>query len=307
MQARTLPAARLRGTVQLLGLIVIAATVFAAPATARADQVERLIEQGVALRVQGKLEPALELFQRAHALAPSARTLAQMGLAEGALHRWIAADDHLTAALASHDTPWIEVPRNREALEQALATVRSHIGTANIVGAAGARVTVDGREVARLPLTSPIRLPEGPVHLRATALGYGEAEATVTVVGGGEQTVVLSLAPLPTPAPMPPSLHLDEPPPTPRWKTWTGLSLLGASAAAIATGAVWLVLDGRSSCAATALGRCEYVYDTKLQGWLTIGAGVAAGAAGGLLLWSAREAPAGATAGPGSVTFVGRF
>lgn len=307
MRRQPLPAATSRRTVGFLGMVLTGLIVLAVPATASADQVERLIEQGVALRVQGKLEPALELFQRAHALAPSARTLAQMGLAEGALHRWIAADDHLTAALASHDTPWIEVARNRDALEQALATVRSHIGTANIVGAAGARVTVDGREVARLPLTSPIRLPEGPVHLKATAPGYGEAEATVTVMGGGEQTVVLSLAPLPTPAAMPPSLHLDEPPPTPRWKTWTGLSLLGASAVAIATGAVWLVLNGHSSCADTAVGRCEYVYDTKLQGWLTIGAGVAAGAAGGLLLWSAREAPAGVTAGPGSVAFVGHF
>jgi len=145
------------------------------------------------------------------------------------------------------------------------------------------------------------------VHLKATAPGYGAAEAAVTVVGGGEQTVVLSLALLPTPEPMPPSLHLDEPPPTPRWKTWTGVSLLGASAAAIATGAVWVVLDGHSSCAATAIGRCEYVYDTKLQGGLTIGAGVAAGTAGGLLLWSGQRDRAAVAVGPQSLALVGHF
>jgi len=289
----------------VLGFFIAAVSLCALPSVAHADQAERLIEQGVALRVQGKLEEALDVFKRAHALAPSARSLAQMGLAEGALHRWVDAEVHLSAALASHDTPWIEVPRNREALEQALATVRSHIGTVKVLGAPGTRVTVDARELGRLPLELPLRLPEGPVHLKATAPGYGTTEVAVSIVGGGEQTVVLPLVPLALPAPPATPVHLDEPAPPARWKTWTGLSLLGASAAAIATGAVWVVLDGHSSCPVTATP-CKFVYDTKVQGWLTIGAGVAAGTAGGLLLWSGRH-PAALAAGPGSLAFLGRF
>ncbi len=293
---------------RIMGLAVIALILFTAPVVAAGgDQVDRLIEQGVSLRMQGKLEEALDLFTRAHGLAPSARTLAQMGLAEGALHRWVAAEDHLIAALASDDTPWIEVPRNREALEQALATVRSHIGTLKVLGPPGARVTVDDAEAGSLPLPSPLRRGEGPVRIKATAPGYAGAEAAVMIVGGTEQTIVLPLAPLPSPASSvpPATLHRDEVPPPPRWKTWTGVSLLGASAAAIATGAVWVVLDGHSSCTVSAKP-CHSVYDTGLQGWLTIGGGVAAGAAGGLLLWSGRHAAA-VAAGPGSVALVGRF
>jgi hypothetical protein len=301
MKARTFFGGDLRGAV----IFLVAMSVVAAPSVARADQVDRLIDQGISLRLQGNLEGALDLFTRAHALAPTARTLAQMGLAEGALHRWIASENHLAAALASHDTPWIEVPRNREALEQALATVRSHVGTLKVVGPAGARVDVDDREVARLPLTSPLRLAEGPAHVTATAPGYGATRVVVTIVGSAEQTVVVPLVPLPQAAPA--ALRLDEPAPAARWKTWTGFGLLGVSAGAIATGAVWVVLDGHPSCPANQVTRCELAYDTKLQGWLTIGAGIAAGTAGGILLWSARQAPATVAAGPGSIAFTGRF
>ena len=305
MKARTrLDRDSLRGF-RVLGFFIAAVSLFALPSVAHADQAERLIEQGVTLRVQGKLEEALDVFKRAHALAPSARTLAQMGLAEGSLHRWIAAEDHLSAALASHDTPWIEVPRNREALEQALATVRSHIGTVKVVGAPGAHVTADDRDLGPLPLASPLRLSEGPVHLKATAPGYGTTEVAVTIVGGGEQTVVLPLVALPSRAPPATPVHLEEPAPPARWKTWTGVSLLGASAAAIATGAVSVMLDGHSSCPVTAMP-CKFVYDTKLQGWLTIGTGAAAGAAGGFLVWSGRH-PAALAAGPGSLALSGRF
>jgi hypothetical protein len=76
-------------------------------------------------------------FKKVHAEHPSARTLAQMGLAEGSLQRWVDAEGHLTAALAAHGTPWIENRRNREALEQALAAVRGHIGTLLVVGTPG--------------------------------------------------------------------------------------------------------------------------------------------------------------------------
>jgi len=181
------------------------------------------------------------------------------------------------------------VPRNREALEQALANVRSHVGTLKVVGPPGVRVDVDGREIGRLPLTSALRLPEAPAHVTATTQGDGTTQIAVTIVGGAEQTVVLPSAPLAqlTPAARI-ALHLDEQPRAARWKTWTGIGLLAAAAGTIATGAVWVFLDGRPSCPAGQVTRCEMAYDTKLQGWLAIGAGIAAGTAGGILLWSAR-------------------
>ena len=290
-----------------VGILLVVGSLIAAPAVARADRVDHLIEQGVSLRVQGRPADALELFTMAHALAPTARTLAQMGLAEGALHHWLAAEDHLSTALASHDTPWIDIPPNREALERALETVRSHVGNLKPVGPAGALVTLDGREVGRLPLASALRVAEGSVHLEATAAGFAPTEADVVVIGGGDQTVLLRLAPLPSPVPaaLNPRASLDEASPPERWKTWTGVSLLGASATGVAAGIVWLAVDGHASCPGTAA--CAQVYDTKVQGWVAIGAGLATGAAGALFLWSGQHSQTAVAAGTRSVALVGRF
>src|ERR1035438_5559624 len=69
-------------------------------------QVGELISQGIKLRLQGKNAEALDLFLKAHALVPSARTLGQIGSAEVALHRWTEAERHLEDALSRHDSPW---------------------------------------------------------------------------------------------------------------------------------------------------------------------------------------------------------
>ena len=58
---------------------------------------DELITRGLELRRQAKPEQALEMFQRAHALAPSPRTLGQMGLVEASLEHWLDAETHLTA------------------------------------------------------------------------------------------------------------------------------------------------------------------------------------------------------------------
>src|SRR5450432_1161850 len=115
----------------LLAVAVGIASVLAVHVAAAApvDPAEATIEEGVKLRTEGKHVEALELFKKAHAEHPSARTLAQIGLAEGSLRRWVEAEGHLASALAAHDTPWIENRRNREALEQALGAIRGHIGT----------------------------------------------------------------------------------------------------------------------------------------------------------------------------------
>jgi hypothetical protein len=292
----------------VLAILLATVTMFASRSS-RADEVDDLIEQGVALRVQGRGEDALDLFTRAHALAPSARTLAQIGLVEGALHRWLAAAEHLSTALASHDTPWIEFGRNRAALEQALAMVRTHVGNLTLLGPAGAVLTVNGREVGRLPLLEPIRLADGPVHLRASAAGYVTVETEVVIVGGGDQTMLLRLSPLPqvaAPA-VSPGPAVDESPPPARWKTWMGGTLIGLSAAGIAAGVAWLLIDGDAGCTSGSPPTCRQIYDTKFQGWIAIGAGVAAGVAGGMLLWSGRSGRAAVAVGPRSFNLVSRF
>jgi hypothetical protein len=67
------------------------------------------------------------------------RWIAQVGLAEMSLRRWIDADTHITAALSRHDSDWIENPKTRETLQKALADVGRHLGRVRIEGTSGAR------------------------------------------------------------------------------------------------------------------------------------------------------------------------
>src|SRR5688572_3024963 len=90
-------------------------------AIAAEDPTDALLRRGAELRKQERHEEALDLFRKAHALSPSGRTLAQMGLAEFSLKAYVDAETHLAAAL-NGDTPWIT--KNRTVLEQALTDVR---------------------------------------------------------------------------------------------------------------------------------------------------------------------------------------
>jgi hypothetical protein len=289
-------------------MLVVRAT-HAAPSTSK--EADALIEEGVSLRVKGKNQEALELFRKAHALAPTARTLAQVGLAEGALQQWIDAEDHLSAALAAHDTPWIENQRNREALERALTSIRGHVGRVAVLGPAGADISVNGRPAGRLPLSEPLRVAEGAVQIEAKAPGRRSASSRIDATGGSTVTVnvelpVLSPPPAPAPVSMPSPLVRVETS-GPRWKSWTGVSLLGVSAAALATGIVWLAIDGNMTCSAPSGTVCQHLYDTKTQGWLAIAAGAAAGVGGGLLLWQGHDRRATVGLGPAALRFAADF
>jgi hypothetical protein len=300
---------RRRGVQGAIGVATAVALFARVAVAAPPDPAEPLIEQGVKLRIEGKHAEALEIFTKAHAASPSARTLAQIGLAEGSLRRWVDAEAHISAALAEHDTPWIENRRNREALEQALSSVRGHIGTVLVVGPPGAEVSVDGKAAGHLPLPATIRAEEGTVRVRGSALGRKPADVEVAVAGGAETTVTLELGPdVPPPFSVPIIDDEPSPPPsTPAWKTWTGASLLAASAAALVAGGVWLAVDGRGTCDAPSGALCLHVYETKAQGWAAIAAGGAVGIAGGLLLWRGHRADASLTAGPGEIGLRGQF
>src|SRR5688500_5007277 len=69
---------------------------------------EALLARGNQLRRAGDDEGALPIFKRAYELHKSPRTIAQLGLVEWALGRWVDADEHLTEALKAVNTDvWI--------------------------------------------------------------------------------------------------------------------------------------------------------------------------------------------------------
>jgi len=169
----------------------------AAPATTEA---EALILQGLQLREQGKDFDALQLFERAHALAPSPRALAQRALAEQALGRWVQAEEHLREALASTSDPWIV--QHRAALEGALAVIGEHLGHLQINGGvAGAELRLDGRLVGRLPLSAPMRVVVGRPLLEVTLAGHYPVRREITIKAGSLSTETIELVPVPALAP----------------------------------------------------------------------------------------------------------
>jgi hypothetical protein len=312
-------------------LIVVLAALLTAP-NADADQSdaraasEELIARGVDARLHERHEEALDLFRKAHVLSPSARTFAQMGLAELSLHRWLEAEEHLATALDRHDVPWVEDLRVRGVLEQALVKARGHIGTLKIVGTPGAEILIDGRSAGTLPISQATRLSEGKARIAATAPGRTAAENEVEIVGGHETTtridlLLTSLVPPPAAASVAPSLRAAAPPTPPDhaspppaasttngWRTWTGAGALLVSAGAIVTGVMLLKIDSHPTCSAPPGVECPGLYDTKALGLVSFGGAIAGTAAGiTLLAWHPRTTQATASLMPMGIGVGARF
>lgn len=153
---------------------------------------DALIAQGVTLRTQQRDAEALALFERANAMTPSPRALAQIALAEQALNRWVAAERHLREALASASDPWIA--RNAPALRSALGVIDSHLGRLEVrTNVPGAELWVSAVREGTLPLTAPLRVPVGSLPIEVRAAGYQPATRTVTITTGNITTETITL------------------------------------------------------------------------------------------------------------------
>lgn len=135
------------------------------------SQARSLLRQGVEARQRGRDDDALALFRQAYAQEQSANALAQIGLAEQALGRWVDAERHLREALASTEDRWIQ--RNRASLQSAYATVLRRVGRLEIhSNVRGAEVRVNGQHAGALPLSEPLRVAAGTITLEVLADGY---------------------------------------------------------------------------------------------------------------------------------------
>lgn len=315
---RTLPVLRNLLLPTLLALVLLLD--ISGRALAAGDTVEDLISKGVELRRRGQHERALELFRRAHAEDPSPRTLAQMGLAEQSLKRWIDSETHLIGALEDQSHPWIR--KNRAHLQNALEAVRSHIGHLTVQGTPGAAVFVQGEARGTLPLAAPLRFGEGEVSVQVTAAGHQAFVRSVAIRPGEVTTIDARLEPAnlapersspppTTPMPLRPTVKPDEAPGS-QWTTGKtiGVTLIGAGVAAVGAGATLLLIDKNGTCSAPAPdAMCAQRRGTRVPGWTLVGAGIAAGALGGILLLTAGNSntQVAISASPSSVFVSGRF
>jgi hypothetical protein len=227
---------------------------------ALAEDVDALIKNGIELRRQGKEHEALELFRRAALIRRTPRVVAQVALAEHALGIWADAERDLTEALTTGDKdPWIN--KNQSQLKEALRIIEGHLGSLEVWGEPpGTEIVVDGAVVAKLPMSTPLRLPIGEFSLTLRKEGYDKVTRLVSIskgsqvrenivlhataaapvekkllalgapgVGPGEASPTLPTIKV-TPAPPP-----DEPAGSPiykRWWFWTGIAVVAVGASA---------------------------------------------------------------------------
>jgi hypothetical protein len=245
----------LRLAISLLVLVsLIGPPVAAAPSGAGEPPVDEMYRAGIDLRRHGDDRGALAQFQKSYGANPTPRTLAQIGLAEQALGRWVDAEVHLAEAMKATGNPWIA--KNRDTLEPALAVITSHLGSIAVEGPPGAVIDVNGAHGGTLPLEHPLRVPAGTVVLGVRAPGYVPMQRIATVAVGQlarEQIDLVPLSqsppgsPLPTPA-VPTNSGAGEgerpaPPPAPAspglWHRRAGWVTAGLGAVALVTGATF--------------------------------------------------------------------
>ncbi|HEX3697587.1 MAG TPA: PEGA domain-containing protein [Polyangia bacterium] len=177
----------------------------AAPAGGAEPAVDEAYRTGIEMRRRGDDRGALAAFQKSYRANPVPRTLAQIGLAEQALGRWVDAEAHLTEAMKATSNPWIV--KNHASLEPALTTIGGHLGSIAVEGPRGAAVDVNGAPAGTLPLDHALRVPAGTVVLSVRAPGYVPMQRIATVAAeqlAREQIDLVSLSQAPPGAAEPP-------------------------------------------------------------------------------------------------------
>lgn len=168
-------------------------------ASAQSDaDVEALVRRAVTLRQQAQDEAALVVLQRALALSREPRVLAQVGLAEQALGRWLDADLHLEEAQRAAGDPWIA--RNQASLAEARQQVGAHLGRVMVFGAvAGAEVFANEQRLGALPMSVAAPVASGTNLIEVRAPGYVTMTRRVQVEPGSETRETFAMVREPAP------------------------------------------------------------------------------------------------------------
>ena len=220
----------------VLLLVVSASTsipAWAAPARAAGGDARELAAaqyaRGIDLAKQGLYEAALEQFNQAYATSPHFAVLYNIGQAQIALGRPLAAIEALSTYLRDGAE---KVPLSRrEQVRAQIALLEAKLGELTIsTDRPGAAIRVDDRDIGRTPLFQPIRLaagthtvtasmPEGARITRVVTLAEAERQRLDLVFAGeapGAAPAAVTAAPAvpPAPAPTDPAVTLVSPLPT---------------------------------------------------------------------------------------------
>jgi hypothetical protein len=238
------PSSRARPLLRFALLALLVST----SATARADDYQATVDEAVREYAAGNFVEARSLFEHAHALRPSARTLRALGFCAYELKRYVQAVSELDAATEDTRNPLTEEQQRETAATRAKA--ERYVAELHLeVEPRDARVVLDGR----LLEGRHVRVDAGDHVLAGSAPGHRSRDLTLRLVGGQRQDVQLVLPAIDlevsadantgaVAAPLAPTQPAEEPKPSvvERWWFWAAI---GGVVAAGAVG-TWLIVDG---------------------------------------------------------------
>lgn len=157
------------------GAFTLSAVLAASGARAQVDANDGEYARAGQLRGAQRFEEALTIYRQLHEQTRAPRALAQLGVTEAQMGRWVPAEEHLRVALGTHD-PWVE--RNRAVLQVALERTQQNVGDLTVAcNVPGAELRVNGAPAGALPRA--VRVPVGPVVIDVMAEGHEPHRQTV--------------------------------------------------------------------------------------------------------------------------------
>ncbi|HEY4107031.1 MAG TPA: PEGA domain-containing protein [Polyangiaceae bacterium] len=160
------------------------------PDAANKAEAARRFDRGLQLFNESDNAGALAEFKQTYAIMPNPIVLYNIGLVYAAMGRPVDAVDALSAVVGSAALS----PEQHEHAQSTLTDQQARIGRVSVTTVPeGARIDVDGVEIATTPLSAPLRVAEGSHVIGAVAEGYAHAHKEIVVAGNADASVSFEL------------------------------------------------------------------------------------------------------------------
>ncbi|MFI5309189.1 MAG: hypothetical protein ACHQ53_17670 [Polyangiales bacterium] len=221
----------------------------AAAAPAQTSEYDDLVLRALAAYDAGHWDEARRLFERAHGIDPTARTLRTIGMAAFNQRDFVAALQNLEAALLDPRKPLTD--EQREHVQGLIDSANREVGRFRLhLQPSTASLTVDGKSPTLVGKDELVLLP-GRHELRASAEGYAPYTRSLDVQAQDRAPLELSLEAgvganasdaMPKAAPLAPETPEHPPAAAEATKEGSGHTLLGVSV--LSLGAAGLIVSG---------------------------------------------------------------
>ena len=193
------PATRLAVWLQLLGMLLCAATAHAQSGDAARTNAKALFERGVADYGAGQYASALSSFQEAFRVRPHPLVNVNIANCYDKLGKPLQAIFHFQRFLESD----AGTPAQRDEVKAAVERLKQQIGKVNLrITPDGALAILDAGEQRKAPILDPVQLEAGKHTLEVRAEGYKTVQRNLSVKGGATLEITVALEPDKAPVPV---------------------------------------------------------------------------------------------------------